>query len=151
LNGDFRKHQFNLELKLIVLRFGELLRAIIETIDKYGLRHRHLEKHKKDVEAFYHAIGEIQCETEIATQYQKRLTRHRERLFEFLRHDGIPWNNNNVENAIKPFAKYRAMAGCLGTRRGLEDYLALLSIQQTCKYRGISFLEFLKSGKKSML
>jgi hypothetical protein len=151
LNGDFRKHQFNLELKLIVLRFGELLRAIIETIDKYGLRHRHLEKHKKDVEAFYHAMGEIQCETEIATQYQKRLTRHRERLFEFLSHDGIPWNNNNAENAIKPFAKYRAMAGCLGTRRGLEDYLALLSIQQTCKYRGISFLEFLKSGKKSMI
>ena len=74
---------------------------------------------------------------------------YRDRLFEFLNHDGVPWNNNNAENAIKPFAKYRAMAGDLSTRKGLEDYLVLLSIQQTCKYRGISFLEFLKSGKST--
>ena len=42
--------------------------------------------------------------------------------------------------------KYREMAGNLITRKGLEDYLVLLSIQQTCKYRGIGFLDFLKSG-----
>jgi Transposase IS66 family/RNase_H superfamily len=148
LNNDFRKNQFNDEFRFIVARFSELLRSIVETIDKYGLRRRHLEKHRKDVEAFYDAMGKDQYETDIAAQYQKRLTRHRERLFEFLSHDGIPWNNNNVENAIKPFAKYREMAGNLGTRQGLEDYLVLLSIQQTCKYRGISFLEFLKSGQK---
>jgi hypothetical protein len=150
LNGDFRKNQFNVELKLIVVQFGKLLRSIVETIDKYGLRRRHLEKHQKDVANFYHALG-AECETEIAAHYQKRLTRHRETLFEFLKHDGIPWNNNNVENAIKPFAKYREMAGNLGTISGLEDYLVLLSIQQTCKYRGISFLDFLKSGKKSLI
>jgi hypothetical protein len=150
LNGDFRKNQFNLELKSIVARFGKLLRSIVETVDKYGLRRRHLEKHQKGVETFYRVIGEDQFETEIAAHYQKRLTRQRERLFEFLKHDGIPWNNNNAENAIKPFAKYREMARNLGTRRGLEDYLVLLSIQQTCRYRGISFLEFLKSRQKTI-
>jgi len=149
LNGDYCKNQFNIELKSIVTGFGGLLRSIIATIDKYGLRRRHLEKHQKDVEKLYRVIGEYQYETEIAAHYQNRLTRHRERLFEFLKHDGIPWNNNNAENAIKPFAKYREIAGHLGTRQGLEDYLVLLSIQQTCKYRGISFLEFLKSRQKS--
>ena len=54
------------------------------------------------------------------------------------------------DEPIKPFAKYREMAGHLGTRQGLEDYLVLLSTQQTCKYRGFSFLEFLKSGEKSV-
>lgn len=150
LNGDFRKNQFNIELKSIVNRFGALLRSIVDTIDKYGLRQRHLQKHMKDVEAFYQTMVETQYETEIAAHYQKRLTRNREKLFEFLKHDEIPWNNNNVENAIKPFAKYREMAGPLGTRKGLEDYLVLLSIQQTCKYRGIGFLDFLKSGKKNL-
>jgi len=150
LNNDFRKNQFNVELKSIVTGFSGLLRSIVETIDSYGLRRWHLEKHQKHVESFYRALGEDQYETEIAAHYQRRLTRHRERLFEFLKHDGIPWNNNNAENAIKAFAKYREMAGHLGTRQGLEDYLVLLSIQQTCKYRGISFLEFLKSGRKSL-
>jgi len=151
LNTDLRKDQFNSELKAILIQFGQLLRSIVDTIDKYGLRTRHLEKHLKGVEAFYHSLGEEQFETEIAAHYQRRLNRQRDRLFEFLKHDGIPWNNNNAENAIKPFAKYREMARGLGTRRGLEDYLVLLSIQQTCKYRGISFLDFLKSGEKNLI
>lgn len=150
LNTDLRKEQFNVELRSIVERFGILLRAIIETIDKFGLIRRHLKRHEQDVERFYCALDVEDYETDIAAHYQRRLTRHRERLFEFLRHDGIPWNNNNVENAIKPFAKYREMAGELGTRKGLEDYLVLLSIQQTCKYRGNSFLDFLKSGSKNL-
>ena len=49
LNGDFRKNSINLELKVIVVRFGELLRTIVATIDRYGLRRRHLEKHLRDV------------------------------------------------------------------------------------------------------
>jgi Transposase IS66 family len=109
-----------------------------------------LTKHHRDVDRFYVWLAACQYETEIAEHYQKRLVRNRNRLFEFLNHDGVPWNNNNAENAIKPFAKYRAMAGDLGTYKGLEDYLVLLSIQQTCKYRGISFLEFLRSGKSTL-
>jgi len=147
LNGDFRKNQFNVELKSIVTGFGVLLRSIVDTVDKYGLRRRHLEKHLKEVDAFFRTMDQSQYETEIAAHFHKRLTRNREKLFEFLLHDEIPWNNNNAENAIKPFAKYREMAGQLGTSKGLEDYLVLLSIQQTCKYRGISFLDFLKSGQ----
>jgi len=150
LNADLRKDQFNIELRSIVERFGVLLRSIVGAIDKYGLRKRHLRKHEKDVDRFFCALYEVEYETDIAAHYQRRLTRYREKLFEFLKHDGIPWNNNNPENAIKPFAKYREMAGHLGTRKGLEEYLVLLSIQQTCKYRGINFLDFLKSGRKNL-
>jgi hypothetical protein len=81
LNGDFRKNQFNSELKFIVVRFGKLLRTIVATIDQYGLRRRHLEKHLRDVDAFYLTIGEDQYDTDIAAQYQKRLTRNRARMF----------------------------------------------------------------------
>jgi hypothetical protein len=36
------------------------------------------------------------------------------------------------------------------TASGLRDYLVLLSIYQTCKYRGISFLRFLLSREKDI-
>jgi len=35
-------------------------------------------------------------------------------------------------------------------KSGLEDYLVLLSIYQTCRYRNINFLQFLLSGKKDI-
>ena len=38
----------------------------------------------------------------------------------------------------------------LMTESGLKDYLVLLSIQQTCRYSGISFLRFLLSGEKDI-
>lgn len=31
--------------------------------------------------------------------------------------------------------------------RGMRDYFVLLSICETCKYKGVSFLEFLRSGE----
>ena len=60
----------------------------------------------------------------------------------------MPWNNNNAENAIKQFAYYRE--GTTGTMKevGLNDYLVLLSIYQTCRYRGINFLKFLLSKER---
>jgi hypothetical protein len=36
------------------------------------------------------------------------------------------------------------------TESGLRDYLVLLSIYQTCKYRGISFLRFLLSRRRDI-
>ncbi len=71
-------------------------------------------------------------------------------MFTFLHHDNVPWNNNNAESAIKPYAKYRTVANGMATANGIKDYLVLLSIHQTCRYRGISFWDFLKSGEKSI-
>lgn len=61
------------------------------------------------------------------------------------------WNNNNAEHAVIPFAKYRKIRDTNFSEKSIKEYLILLSIQQTCKYRGVSFLEFLKSGKKKDL
>src|SRR5262249_15714043 len=56
----------------------------------------------------------------------------------------------SAENAIKQFAYYRE--GTVGVMRepGLSDYLVLLSIYQTCRYRGISFLKFLLSKERDV-
>ena len=52
INEDVLKHPFNDELAFIAKRFGAMLREIIETIDKYGLKKRHLGKHKRSVDGF---------------------------------------------------------------------------------------------------
>jgi hypothetical protein len=73
-----------------------------------------------------------------------------EKLFTFLDHDGVPWNNNGAENAIKDFAMLRRNIGGVSTESGMCDYLVLLSIRQTLKRRGVGFLSFLVSRKKDL-
>ena len=48
---------------------------------------------------------------------------------------------------MKGFAHYREVADNLITEAGLNPYLVLLSLNQTCKYKKVSFLKFLLSGE----
>jgi hypothetical protein len=150
LNNDFFKNQLDTEFKIIVINFGQLLRKIVETINRYGLKKRHLNKHKIDVKKFYSHIINRDFESELAISYQKRFKKNQYKLFTFLEHDGIPWNNNNAEHAITFFGLFRRTSDKLYTDKTLNEYLLLLSIEQTCRCRGISFLDFLRSGAKSI-
>ncbi|MBD2358739.1 TM0106 family RecB-like putative nuclease [Tolypothrix sp. FACHB-123] len=150
LNEDLLKNQFNLELKGIVTNFGILLKKIVTTINQYGLKKTFLNPYREDVDEFYLAFIDTEYKTELAVKYKKRFQKYRDKLFTFLNYDNVPWNNNNAESAIKPFAKYRVASSGMATENGIKDYLVLLSIYQTCRYRGISFLDFLKSGEKSI-
>jgi hypothetical protein len=53
LNDDLLKEPFNEELKGLVREFGALLRPMIETVDRFGLKARFLRKHKVFVKRFY--------------------------------------------------------------------------------------------------
>jgi hypothetical protein len=127
--------------------FGALLRPIIETIDRFGLKAHYLRKHKKAVARFYNVLIARNYVTEAAIGYRKRFAKHFDRLFTFLDQDGVPWNNNNAEHAIKALARLRNTIGPKSTPKGLSEYLVLLSISETCKYKGLSFLSFLRSGE----
>lgn len=109
-----------------------------------------MNKHKKEVEKFYKKVILQEFESDLAISYQKRFIKYKEKLFLFLNHDGIPWNNNNAEHSIKPFAKWRKKISKSLTKKNIEHHLILLSILQTCKYQGTNFFEFLKSGKKNI-
>ena len=58
--------------------------------------------------------------------------------------------NNNAEHAVKPFAALRQIIGGITTEKGVRDYLVLLSLCETCKYMGVGFLDFLRSGEKDI-
>ena len=78
------------------------------------------------------------------------MQKNRNKLFTFLEFDGIPWNNNNAEHAIKAFAQLRRVIEGKTTEKGLREFLILLSICETCKYKSVDFLDFLRSDSKDV-
>ncbi len=99
------------------------------------------------MEQFYSYFAKREYNTEVAAGYKKRFEKNRDKLFVFLDYDGVPWNNNNAEHAVKAFANLRTTIGASGTAKGISEYLVLLSISETCKLKGVDFLTFLQSGK----
>ncbi|MBN1664853.1 MAG: hypothetical protein JW943_14730, partial [Deltaproteobacteria bacterium] len=91
----------------IAKSFTCVLRNIVATIDKYGLKKRHLNKHNKQVTRFFEDVLSKDYISETAMQYQRRLARNRDKLFLFLNHDNVSWNNNAVEHAIKLLATHK--------------------------------------------
>ena len=143
LMRDMLKNPFDDELKSISIKFSALLKAIVVTIDKYGLEKRHLNKHRVPAMKFCDWIAEQTFTSHVAISYAKRFTKYRDCLFCFLRYDGVPWNNNNAEHAIKRFAKFRRTSNGVTTEDTISDYLIILSVCLTCEYRGINFLKVL--------
>jgi predicted RecB family nuclease len=146
INELVLKNPFNSELGSIANGFGVLLRCIVDSIDKWGLKTRRLRKHKRDVDRFFSKLESSKVSSEAARSLNKRLLKNRTKLFTFLDYDGVPWNNNNAEHAVRAFTRIR---NCIGksTVKGTKEYAILLSIQQTLKYRNIEFLDFLRSGR----
>ena len=134
-------------MKQLAQELVGLLKPIIDAIDRFGLTKRHLNKHKEHVARFFRFLAAQTYRSELARKYQKRLSKYRDKLFVFLDHDGVPWNNNNAENALKLFASRRRLLGTSSTENGLRDYLVFLSIYQTCRRKNLSFLSFVRCGK----
>ena len=66
INEDLRKNPFNGELICIAAKFGTLLRDIVSTIDRYGLKRFHLAKHKKQASRFIEEVATLGCVSEPA-------------------------------------------------------------------------------------
>jgi hypothetical protein len=145
MNADLMGSPYDEEFKAIASEFGKLMRSIVGAIDKDGLKKRHLHKHKAEVARFFRTPAARVHHSELAEDYQKRFRKNEGRLFTLLDHDNIPWNNNAAEHAIKAFARFRELYDGQMGEEGLSDFLVLLNVQQTCEYRGVSFLKFLLS------
>ena len=150
LNDEVLTNPFDEPLKQIVTAFANLLKPMVETVDRHGLKKHFLRKHLTSVERFYRQLERINYQSEAALKCKERFVRNRDKLFTFLNYDGVPWNNNNAEHAIKAFARLRDVIAGSSTEKGIEEYLTLLSICQTCEYTGLDFLDFLRSGEKDV-
>jgi hypothetical protein len=150
MNRAILDNPFDDELTLITSPFGALLRSIVSTVDQHGLKKRYLARHARSVEAFFNTLQDRVFESEAAIGLRDRLIKNRNRLFRFIHRDGVAWNNNIAENAIKRVAYFREDAGKSIKEVGINEHIVLLSLYQTCRLRDISFLKFLLSKQRDI-
>jgi hypothetical protein len=119
----------------------------METIQQHGLRKRNLNKFKKQVDKFYNKVilGK-RYRSELAGKYQKRFVHYRASLFTFLEQNGIPWQNNTAERALRHLTIQEKISGFFYASL-MPNYLRLLGIRQACRFQGKSFFKFLFSGE----
>ena len=84
--------------------------------------------------------------SELVSKYQERFVRYQASLFTFLEQDGIPWQNNTAERALRHLTIQEKISGYFHESL-MPDYLRLLGIRQACRFQGKSFFKFLFSGE----
>src|SRR5205085_12340160 len=72
LNDDLLKEPYNQEMKDLGQVFGQLMKPMIETIDRFGLKARFLRKHRRQVERFYNGLSARAYGSEIGIKWKKR-------------------------------------------------------------------------------
>ncbi len=150
LNNTLWQNPFDHEFEQFITEIKNLLVPMMETIQKYGLKQRNLNKFRKQVDRFYKTyINDKLYKSEHAQKYQKRIKRYRQSLFTFLEKDRIPWHNNTAESAIRHLAKQREISGTF-SETTTRYYLVLLGIKKTCQFQEKSFLRFLLSDEKDV-
>ena len=149
LNSAILEHPFDDELKQLAANFAGVVKPIIDTVDRRGLKKRFLSKFRNSVDRFYKGLVDDDAGS-AASKLVERLQKNRNKMFTFLDFDDVPWNNNNAEHAVKAFALLRRVIDGLTTEKSLRDTLVLLSVCETCKCKNIDFLDFLRSGSKDI-
>ncbi|MGD0662575.1 MAG: IS66 family transposase [Syntrophorhabdales bacterium] len=150
LNDAVLKRPYDVELRSIVKGFADLVKPMIETVDRHGLKSRFLRKHLVSVGRFYRRLARTVFQSDSAVAFKERFEKNRDKLFTFLIHDDVPWNNNNAEHAVKAFAMLRHVIKGVTSEKGIRDYLVMLSISESCKYQELDFLDFLRSGEQDI-
>ena len=89
-----------------------------------------MRKHKKDVADFYTKFLEARSITLLYAKYAKRLKKYWEECWTFSDHEGVTWNNNNAEAAVKAFAQRRRHSDGTLSEKGMRSFLRLLSLRK---------------------
>jgi hypothetical protein len=68
----------------------------------------------------------------------KRILRHQDELFQFVRYPGVPADNNPMERALRPLVIMRKISGGSRSDEGSKTRLALFSLVSTWAARGFN-------------
>jgi hypothetical protein len=80
INDDLHKYPFDEDLRKIAQAFAELLKPMVETIDKHGLKKHFLSKYVVKVEKYYSWLAQAHSASEAAAGYEKRFLKYRDKL-----------------------------------------------------------------------
>jgi len=74
----------------------------------------------------------------------KRIKRYENYLFTYLKHPGIPPDNNAAERELRPFVIMRKTSHDFKSEEVMDSFTLYLSLHQTCKKNGVDFNKALK-------
>lgn len=72
----------------------------------------------------------------------KRLRRERDMLFTFLEEDGVDWNNNAAERALRSSVVIRKITYGNQSDEGAHAHAVLMSVRETCNLRKENFFDY---------
>ena len=87
--------------------------------------------------ASYSSSNEKNC-----LRFIKRLKRERDMLFTFLEEEGIDWNNNAAERALRSSVVIRKITYGNQSDEGAAAHAVLMSIRETCNLRKENFFDY---------
>ena len=147
---DLWSNAFDSELEKLVSEVKDLFLPMLDTVKRYGPKVRYLNKFRREVDRFYkRSVDGRRYESDATIKFQNRFDRYRDSLFVFLEVEGLPWENNMAERAIRQLAVQRKISGFF-YEDGARRYLRLLAIAQSCRFQEKSFLRFLLSSTKDL-
>ena len=151
-NADLTSNPYDEEFKALAAEFGKLLRSIVDTIDKHGLKKRHLQQTQggglRGSSATWRPASTA---PKLAGGYQATVrSRTRASCSRSWITTGSPGTTIPPSTRSRRSPATARLCDGMMSEQGLSDYLVLLSVQQTCKYRGVSFLKFLLSQEEDV-
>ena len=69
INDAMRRYPYDAELQRLALGFATIFQSIIATVDRYGLKRRHLNKHKRETERFFRDFCGTPSSSELLRNY----------------------------------------------------------------------------------
>ena len=87
-------------------------------------------------------IEKIEAEGEVDGDLKRlieRMRRHEPYLFTYLKHPGIPPDNNAAERELRPFVIMRKTSYDFKSEEVMDSFTLYLSLLQTCKKHGMDF------------
>ena len=123
-------------------KLRRILRDAIGTADEkdHGERLRakaRLETRIDELISSYSPTKERNC-----ARLLKRLRRERGMLFTFLEEDGVDWNNNAAERALRSSVVIRKITYGSQSDEGAHAHAVLMSIKETCALRKENFFDY---------
>src|SRR6266478_2598916 len=76
LNEALLKHPYDVGLKRLAGDFAGLLKPMVETVDRHGLKKRFLGKHRSSVHRFYSCLADRIVTSEAAEKLVSRLQKN---------------------------------------------------------------------------
>ncbi len=124
-------------------RFRRILRDAIRigekvTVHEERLRAKaRLESRVDALLASYSSSGEKNC-----ARFVKRLRRESDMLFTFLEEDGVEWNNNAAERALRSSVVIRKITYGNQSDEGAAAHAVLMSLKETYNLRKENFFDY---------